>query len=93
VDVVDHDATLEAGVDGDLLEGGGERGLHDVRASGLVTGEVNLVEGGGRGVRECHTAAGQQPILELLSVVVRVAGINLHPELSDAARDPRGHRP
>jgi hypothetical protein len=47
-----YHAALETGVDRDLHQRRGERHLHDGRATGLVTGEVQLLEGGADGVHQ-----------------------------------------
>jgi hypothetical protein len=43
--LLDHDAALEAGVDGDLLERGLDGDLDDVGTGGLVAVELELLEG------------------------------------------------
>ena len=51
VDLLRHDAALETGVLGDLLQRRGERNLDDVRASRLVTGQLELLEAPVAGLR------------------------------------------
>ena len=46
------------------LQRRGERDPHDVRAGGLVAGQVELVERGDRGVGQRDAAAGQQSLLD-----------------------------
>src|SRR4051812_31175805 len=59
-----HDAALEAGVDGDLLQRSQQRDLDDVRAGRLVTAEVELLEGGHGGVGQRDAATGEQALLD-----------------------------
>src|SRR4029450_4391967 len=61
-DLLDHHAALEAGVEGDLLEGLLERPADDRRPGRLVTGQVDL----GQGVldpEQGHAAAGDDALL------------------------------
>src|SRR5205823_1441968 len=58
------DTTLEAGVDGDLLERCEQRDLDDVGASGLVANQVELVERGHRGVGQSHATTREQALFD-----------------------------
>src|SRR4051812_47509208 len=63
-DLLRDDATLEAGVDRDLLQRGLERDAHDVGTGRLVTLEVELVERDGRGLRESDATTGDDALLD-----------------------------
>src|SRR4051812_24126587 len=58
-----HDAALEAGVEGDLLDRGLERDLHDAGTGQLVTLEVDLLERGLARVQERHATTGDDALL------------------------------
>ena len=62
--LLDHDAALEAGVDGDLLERCLQRDLHDVGAGLLVRVQVELVERGGRRLQERDATTGDDALLD-----------------------------
>src|SRR3954449_12332461 len=63
-DLLRHDATLEAGVDRDLLQWRLERDAHDVGTGGLVTLELELVERDGGGLRESDATTGDDALLD-----------------------------
>ncbi len=62
LDLLHHDAAFEAGVDGDLLERGLQRDPHDLRASGLVAFEVQLLERLVAGLQKSHAATGDDAL-------------------------------
>src|SRR5690606_22187265 len=62
--LVDHDATLEAGVDRDLLERGVDRKAHDRSASRLVTREVERLEGRLASLDESHATTGDDALFD-----------------------------
>src|SRR5690606_25565956 len=59
-----HDAALEAGVDGDLLQRSLDGQLDDVGTGGLVVGDLELLERGRAGLDEGHAAAGDDALLD-----------------------------
>src|SRR3954466_9047037 len=63
-DLLRDDATLVAGVDGDLLQRRLERDAHDVGTGRLVTLELELVERDGRGLRESDATTGDDALLD-----------------------------
>src|SRR3954452_19885960 len=63
-DLLRDDATLEAGVDGDLLQRRLERDAHDVGTGRLVTLQLELVERDGRGLRESDATTGDDALLD-----------------------------
>src|SRR3954447_1359574 len=63
-DLLRHDAALEAGVDGDLLQRRGQCDLDDVRPGGLVARQVELLERRADGVCQRHAATRQQTLLD-----------------------------
>ena len=62
--LLDHDAALEAGVDGDLAQRRVERDLDDVRAGRLVADEVQLLEGGPAGLHQRDATAGDDALFD-----------------------------
>src|SRR5690606_29762080 len=58
-----HDAALEAGVDGDLLERGVDRDADDVRTGRLVTLQLEAVEGVLGGLDEGDATTGDDALL------------------------------
>src|SRR5690606_503284 len=63
-DLLRHDAALEAGVDGDLLERGVDGHLDDVRAGRLVTREAEVaLEGVLGGLDEGDATTGDDALL------------------------------
>src|SRR5690606_32842987 len=62
--LLDHDATLEAGVDGDLAKRRVECELDDVDTGLLVTGQVELLEGGLAGLDQRDPTAGHDALLD-----------------------------
>src|SRR6478609_2764481 len=63
-DLLRHDAALEAGVDGDLLERGRRGDADDVGASGLVTLELELLERSLGGLQQGHATTGDDALLD-----------------------------
>src|SRR3954465_3818210 len=63
-DLLHHDAALEAGVDGDLLQRGLERDAHDVGTGRLVTGQLELLERDRGRLREGHATTGDDALLD-----------------------------
>src|SRR3954453_23481611 len=63
-DLLRDDATLEAGVDRDLLERGLQRDLDDVRAGGLVAVQAETLEQAGTGLDQGDAAAGDHALLD-----------------------------
>ena len=63
-DLLGHHAALEAGVDGDLPDRSGQRDLDDLGASGLVVGQVELLERRGTGLDQGHPTAGDDALLD-----------------------------
>src|SRR3954449_7689657 len=59
-----HDAALEAGVDGDLLQRRLERDAHDVGTGRLVAGQVQLLECDSGGLRESDATTGDDALLD-----------------------------
>src|SRR3954468_23566731 len=59
-----HDAALEAGVDGDLLQRSLERDADDVGTGRLVTVQLQLLERAGRGLRESDATTGDDALLD-----------------------------
>src|SRR5699024_6687990 len=64
LDLVDHDAALEAGVDRDLLQRLGDGATHDVGADRLVVLQLQLLEAGDTGLQQRDTTAGQDTFLD-----------------------------
>src|SRR5262249_15806254 len=64
VDLLRDDTTLEAGVDRDLLERGGQRNLDDVRAGRLVTRQVELLERRAGSVGQRHAPTREQTLFD-----------------------------
>jgi hypothetical protein len=62
--LLDDDATLEAGVDGDLLERGLERDLDDVRTRRLVALDLELLEGGLGRLEQGDATTGDDALLD-----------------------------
>ena len=62
--LLDHDAALEAGVDGDLPQRRVERDLDDVRAGRLVADQVQLVERGLAGLHQRDATTGDDALLD-----------------------------
>ncbi|CFE41275.1 Uncharacterised protein [Mycobacterium tuberculosis] len=58
-----HHARLQPGVEGDLLQRGLQRHLHDVGAGRLVAFELQLVQGRGR-LQQRHTPTGDDALLD-----------------------------
>src|SRR4029453_2271258 len=93
-----HDATLEAGVDRDLLERSLERDLDDVRTGGFVAGQVELLERGARGVGQCHATTGEQALLHgrfrvaqgVLDAVLAILELDLGGRADLDHRNPTG---
>ena len=63
-DLLRHDATLETGVDRDLLERSGGCDANDVRTGGLVTLELELLERGLGRLEQGHATTGDDPLLD-----------------------------
>src|ERR687894_448362 len=63
-DLLRDDATLEAGVDRDLLQRRLERDAHDVGTGRLVTLELELVERDCRGLRESDATTGDDALFD-----------------------------
>src|SRR3954466_8812374 len=63
-DLLRDDATLEAGVDRDLLQRRLERDAHDVGTGRLVTLELELVERDGGGLRQGDATTGDDALLD-----------------------------
>src|SRR5690606_10875458 len=63
-DLLRHDAALEAGIDGDLLQRSRRGGLHDGSARGLVTLERQLLERSLGGLYQSHAATGDDALLD-----------------------------
>src|SRR5690606_34151598 len=63
LDLLDHDAALKAGVDGDLAQRSGDGRLHDARTGGLVALELEGGEGLGAGLDEGHATTGDDALL------------------------------
>src|SRR4051794_10251057 len=59
-----HDATLEAGVHGDLAQRGVERELDDLRAGCLVADQVQLLERGLAGLHQGDATTGHDALLD-----------------------------
>src|SRR5262249_2529123 len=62
--LLDHDAALEARVDGDLPQRRVERHLDDVHAGLLVTRELELVERGLAGLHQRDATTGDDALLD-----------------------------
>src|SRR6266545_2296905 len=63
-DLLHHDATLETGVDRDLLERSRQRLLDDRRAGRLVADQVELVEGGLAGLHQRDATTRDDALLD-----------------------------
>ena len=59
-----HDATLQAGVDGDLLQRSRQRDLDDVGTGGLVASQVQLVEGADGGLQQRDATTGHDALFD-----------------------------
>src|SRR3954471_20953673 len=63
-DLLRHDAALEAGVHGDLLQRGLARDAHDVGTGRLVTAELELLERDRGRLRESDATTGDDALLD-----------------------------
>src|SRR5699024_9354189 len=64
LDLVDHDAAFEAGVDRDLLQRLGDGTTHDVGADRLVVLQLQLLQAGDPGLQQRNTTTGQDTFLD-----------------------------
>src|SRR5262245_15390987 len=63
LDLLHHNAALEAGVDGDLLQRRLDRDAHDVRPGRLVAAQVELLERLDRRLQQGHATTGDDALL------------------------------
>src|SRR5215210_4678311 len=97
-DLLRDDATLEAGVDRDLLERGLQCDLDDVRTGGLVAVQAETLEQAGTGLQQGDAATGDDALLDgrlrvahgVLDAVLALLELDLGRRTGLDDRDPAG---